>query len=161
MPHTSTSDATQDPQHRAAVPLAAKWLGATGALPFLALMILIVLGTPAWTGWATQALAFYGALILSFLGGVQWGLAIGAGKPVSDSVLARRLAISVLPSLIGWAALLMPLQLALLLMAASFALVLSFDLQASAKGDAPVWYPKLRVPLSVVVITTLLVGALA
>ena len=159
MAHTGTADGTGGPHHSPSVPLAARWLGGFGALPFVALLAVTVFGPAGWTGWAAQVLALYGAVILSFLGGIQWGLAI-ARASTSDARLGRRLATSVVPSLIGWAALLLPLQVGLYVLAAAFALVLYLDAQASIKGEAPIWYPKLRLPLTAVVMASLVVGAL-
>jgi len=150
----------RDPLEDTSVPHVAAWLGGTGALPFAALLMLTIFGPPDWTAWAGQALAFYGAVILSFLGGIQWGLAVSDGPQITESRLGRRLAISVVPSLIGWAALLMPMDIGLFVLAAAFALVLFLDVQASMKGEAPGWYPKLRLPLTGVVAVSLVIGAL-
>ncbi|MET1413304.1 DUF3429 domain-containing protein [Roseibium sp. HPY-6] len=140
------------------VPLSAKWLGGTGALPFIAAALLTVFGPQSWSAWAAYALAVYGAVILSFLGGIQWGLTMGRdGLP---NLSATRLCMSVVPSLIGWIALLMPVFPGLLVLAAAFALVLYLDLQASIRGEAPAWYPRLRIPLSIAVMGSLLVGSL-
>lgn len=99
----------------------------------------------------------YGASILSFLGGIQWGLAVarpdGAG-------LAMRLALSVVPSLAAWLALLLPVRPGLLVRAVSLAAVLAADLRAAQRGLAPPWYPKLRLPLSGGAMVALLAGAL-
>ena len=65
-------------------------LGYAGVLPVAGLLIL------AWsnTHWQSQALTFasvYGALILSFLGGIHWGFATTALPPqnTSSSVLSQ------------------------------------------------------------------------
>ncbi|WP_299476163.1 DUF3429 domain-containing protein [uncultured Roseibium sp.] len=143
---------------QAAVPLPAKWLGGTGALPFVAAALIAVFGPQVWSAWAAYALAVYGAVILSFLGGIQWGLTMGReGRP---NLSATRLGLSVVPSLIGWVALLMPVFPGLLVLSAAFALVLYLDLQASMRGEAPAWYPKLRIPLSIAVMGSLLLGSL-
>ncbi|ASP35715.1 DUF3429 domain-containing protein [Labrenzia sp. VG12] len=159
MAQTGIADGTGGPTEGSAVPIAARWLGGTGALPFVALLAVTVFGAPGWSEWAGQALALYGAVILSFLGGIQWGLAI-ASSSESEEKRGPRLAISVVPSLIGWAALLLPLEIGLYVLAAAFALVLFLDAQATMKGEAPAWYPKLRLPLTAVVMTSLVVGAL-
>lgn len=143
---------------QAAVPLPAKWLGGTGVLPFVAAALIAVFGPQAWSTWAAYALAVYGAVILSFLGGIQWGLTMG--REGSPNLSATRLGLSVVPSLIGWVALLMPVFPGLLVLAAAFALVLYLDLQASMRGEAPAWYPKLRIPLSIAVMGSLLLGSL-
>ncbi|WP_298985034.1 DUF3429 domain-containing protein [uncultured Roseibium sp.] len=147
-----------NPKDPANVPVAARWLGGTGAIPFAGLAFLCVFAPENWSNWAAQAMAFYGAVILSFLGGIQWGLAISDASSTDNQV--TRLSLSVVPSLIAWAGLLLPLSTGLLVMVAAFALVLYQDVSASRSGDAPSWYPKLRMPLSLVVMASLLVGLL-
>lgn len=161
MTHAQETAGPGNSRARSPVPRPAVLLGAGGAIPFAALAILAFLGPADWSDWAGRALAFYGAVILSFLGGIQWGLAIAADPALPENSLRRRLATSVVPSLIGWGALLLVNQIGLVVMAASFALVLVFDVQAAMKGEAPGWYPKLRIPLSAVVIVCLVTGALA
>ena len=143
-------------------PRAAQWLGGLGALPFIGLAI-----TGAWLDeplrqQALTALAVYGAIILSFLGGIHWGLAIAKfGTLASEQAAARRLLFSVLPALIGWSALLLPRPIEALVLAGTFALLGLFDARASQAGEAPTWYPKLRWPLTAVVVAALLIGAAA
>lgn len=146
----------------ARIPPAAKWLGALGALPFVFLAVPgIILDGPV-RGDASFALAVYGAVILSFLGGVHWGLTIaGFGLEKTVCRTSRRLTYSVIPSLVAWGALLLPQPIGLLVLAAAFVGAVLFDSRASRIGEAPAWYPKLRWPLSVVVVASLLVGALA
>jgi hypothetical protein len=143
------------------VPPAAKWLGALGALPFVVPALAGLFLDDPFRGNVSFALAVYGAVILSFLGGVHWGLTIaGFGPEGTVCRTSRRLAYSVIPSLIGWGALLLPRPVGLLVLAAAFAGVVLFDSRASRIGEAPAWYPMLRWPLSVVVVASLLLGAL-
>ena len=48
----------------------------------------------------------------------------------------------------------------LLVLALSFAAMLGVDLWATRVGQAPAWYPRLRIPLSCVVVAALLFGAI-
>ena len=147
---------------RSLVPPAAKWLGALGALPFVALAAAATIPDIPYREPAWFALAAYGAVILSFLGGVHWGLTIaGFGPQGTVCRTSRRLAYSVIPSLVGWGALLLPRPIGLLVLAAAFAAAVLFDSWASRIGEAPSWYPKLRWPLTAVVVASILVGALA
>jgi len=59
-------------------------------------------------GWMT-ALLSYGALVLALFGGVHWGFLLLGGEPRADDRL--RLALGVVPALVGWAALLVTLVL--------------------------------------------------
>jgi hypothetical protein len=143
-----------------AVPSSAAWLGGLGAIPFVTLAGAIPLlgGVPRL--FVVHALLAYGATILSFLGGVHWGLAIRGHSGPDTNKLWARLILSVIPSLAGWAALLVTGSAGLLILAIAIAGMLLVDLRATRLGDAPPWYAKLRVPLSVVVVAALLVGAL-
>jgi len=142
------------------VPLSATLLGGLGAAPFIGLSgtIPFLTGNPRML--VVHALVAYGATILSFLGGIHWGLAIGSQKSPDIVNLKARLTLSVIPSLAGWAALLVAETLALYILAIAIAAMLWFDIRATRIGYAPPWYPKLRIPLTCVVVATLLFGAI-
>jgi hypothetical protein len=144
------------------VPSAAKWLGALGAIPFVFFALAGLFVETSFLEPAHFSLATYGAIILSFLGGIHWGLAIAdADQNENNGATFARLAISVVPSLVGWGALLLSRPIGLAILAAAFLVMLLFDLHASRKKQTPAWYPKLRRPLTVVVVASLAVASLA
>ena len=108
-------------------------LGWSGVLPFAGALALAI-ARPPWRELAQTVFIAYGAVILSFLGGARWGVALAAdASPI-------RYGEAVLPSLIGFAALLLahqPLP-ALLLLAAGFLAWLLIDLRD------PLWFPAYR-----------------
>jgi Protein of unknown function (DUF3429) len=110
--------------------------------------------------WVAHALVAYGATILSFLGGIHWGVAMGLQKSGDSRGFLARLALSVLPSLVGWAALLVPEMIGLLITAAATAVMLWVDFLGTRTGYFPSWYPQLRIPLTCAVVTTLLFGGI-
>ena len=143
------------------IPLTPLILAVTGIIPFAA-----AAGVAAFSEdiiRAAQArlwLAVYAAVILSFLGGVRWGLAMRA-EGFSPLVLC----LSVLGSLAGWAFVLFgfsntfsPALFAAV--AALFALHWAWDVFA---GDhsAPTWYQGVRTIASLGAIVSLLVAAFA
>lgn len=138
------------------VPAPAKWLGGTGAIPFVSLAVAGPFLDETLRAQAAFGLAAYGAVILSFLGGVQWGLALG--QPNAED-LARRLTVSIMPSLVAWGALFLPREAGLLVLAAAFVMVLFVDLKAVGTGVGPKWYAKLRWPLTMTVAASLVIGA--
>ncbi len=142
----------------AGIPRAALWLGPLGLIPFVAGALAPWLLPLAWEPEASLALIGYGAVILSFLGGVHWGLAAPAGRPL-------QIGLSVVPSLVGWLALLVAnlhaTGPALWLLAAAFAILLAGDLVAAGRSLTPAWYPRLRLPLTLIVVACLIVGALS
>ena len=111
---------------------------------------------------ARFGLRAYGAVILSFLGGIQWGLAIrnSDGNARTRQGLTPILTVSIVPSLIGWAGLLVEEPLGFGLLIIGFALVLISDVRAVNKGIAPRWYLRLRYPLTAVVISCLTITAI-
>ena len=137
------------------VPHSVLLLGFSGALPFVLASLLAWAGPPS-SPLALRSLAIYGAVILSFMGGVHWGLAMAQGQ-----LSLRRLGVSVLPALVAWPAALAGGVAGLLVLAAAFAVLLAYDVTVVRKGLAPDWYPALRLPLTLVVIISLLMGALA
>ncbi len=147
---------------RGPVPSAAQWLGALGAVPFVALAVMALFVDGAPSTRVSVALSAYGAVILSFLGGIRWGLAVaGFGVEGGEGASFGRLGLSVLPSLVAWVALLIPAPGRLLLLAAAFAAMLWLDVRASRQGIAPVWYPRLRWPLTTTVVAALVLAAIA
>jgi hypothetical protein len=102
-------------EHAALAP-GVRGLGYGGVLPFVACVLGIALLEGSAREFAARALLAYGAVILSFLGAVHWGLVLRA--PGERAV--ARLVASVLPSLIAWAALLLPAGRGLTLLAVGF-----------------------------------------
>ena len=150
-----------DSQTPPGVPIAAAVLGAFGAVPFVFFALSGFLMQSHFQPTMILALVAYGAVILSFLGGIHWGLAVAEFGASLDAAPWRRLSLSVIPSLIGWAALMMPGVFGLLTLALAFIGMLWVDLTASKTGEAPSWYPRLRWPLTLVVVASLILGAAA
>ena len=141
-----------------AVPSVPLWLGLSGALPFLAGVIVFALGGVPYVdaAFAQRATVIYGAVILSFLGGVRWGLGLIRAR---DDLRDARLSLSVVPSLIGWAAALIPPFPGLVLLALSFAAQGAWDVGDAEDDGAPRWYPTLRTALTALVCSLLSVFA--
>jgi len=145
-----------------AVPTAAKQLGAAGLIPFVGLAIAGYFVDPYGKLDVTFALAAYSAVILSFLGGVQWGFASArVGTPDDMPVSVKRLALSVVPSLIGWGALFLDDPFRLMSLTIGFLVMIWIDMGAAARGETPAWYLKLRMPLSAIVILCLVIASYA
>lgn len=109
MTGTATPLSPPEARPRAADPSAlAQALGAGGLVPFVGLAIVLWLVPPEPGAWVALALVAYAALIVSFLGGIHWGVAMARGLAT-----AGHLAWGVAPSLLAWPALLMPAHAAL------------------------------------------------
>ncbi len=101
------------------------------------------------------ALLAYGAVILSFLGGVRWGAVLR-----DDRALATPgpLAWSVTPSIVGWLALLLGGLAGLILLIVGLAGQYLLDRVAAGNDALPRWYGRLRTVLSTGAITSLLIA---
>lgn len=122
-------------------PAASRWLGYAGLLPFVAG------AAAAWAGGEIGAagaasLAAYAAVIVSFLGGIHWGLGFVRDEPA-------RFAWGVVPSLVAWPALLLPSTAALALLAAMLVVCYAVDRRVYPRLGLQRWLP-LRLHLSVV-----------
>ncbi len=147
------------------IPALPLWLGVSGLVPFVVAAGLSFLRAPINPATAVYALIAYGAVILSFLGGVHWGVALTRGQTGgSSSGPSGQIVwymISVGPSLVAWLALLLAPVPGLLVLAISFLAMTMVDVHAARVEQVPTWYPRLRVRLSAVVILSLLVTAWA
>lgn len=136
-------------------------LGNFGLLPFAVLAAASWLPLdPAPARWVELALIAYAAVILSFLGAVHWGLALltpGLDKAGTWQALGW----GVLPSLLGWLALLLavagiPTWLVLLILIADLALCWLMDRALwPLYSQAPGWYLPLRGRLTAVAVLSL------
>ena len=141
------------------IPANAVWLGGLGVVPFAASSAVAMLASPKIAAHGEFALLAYSAVILSFLGGILWGRILAFGSIEDISKETRTLITSIVPSLIGWIAVLIGPGLGLPVLAMAFFLMMVTDL-IHAKGNLfPAWYPKLRIPLTLAVIPLLLVPA--
>jgi hypothetical protein len=122
-------------------------LGLAGLLPFAAASLAVHAAPEAWTGFARGTLIGYGAVILSFLGAVHWGFA-WRPAPGEEAAAAPRLMLGVVPSLIGWVALLLPEWPAVLLLAAGILGTAGVEQVAAGRGWVPAGYMALRWVLS-------------
>jgi hypothetical protein len=130
-------------------------LGVAGLLPFVAASVGLWVLSPEWAGLAALALLSYAAVIVSFLGGIHWGLAMPLAKTRRGLLIW-----GVLPSLLAWAALLLNSAWGLLLMAASLLLCYIVDCQIYRSLGLGGWL-RLRALLTLVAVVACLAGAAA
>lgn len=139
--------------------LTARILGYGGALPFLGGAIAASQQMVIWGLAPTYFLISYGAVILSFLGGLHWGRVITS--PFGDEHYASRrsdpvwLIWSVCPSLLGWVALLLPIKFAAVVLSLCFLAALQIDLKLLRKHTWPCWMQPLRLHLSLIAVASL------
>lgn len=151
-PGDPTSNAPVVPWQR--VPGGARWLGLAGLVPFLAGVVLTVNPPgPVPPGAIVQATLLYGAVILSFLGGIDWGAAMLRGERATAPYL-----VAVIPSLVAWVTLLFvyPTHQAFVL-ALAFALKWLVDRFHLQVGRYPQAFMRLRTLLTIGAVAALLV----
>lgn len=152
------SRAESRPDAPDSIPLPALALGLGGLLPFAAGAIGAWFPDTGLATFATRALGAYGAVILSFLGGVRWGNVL-----FERAALERYgpLGLSIVPSLVAWCALLAPVAAGLGLLAAGLLAQYALDRAATAEGVLPAWYGRLRIVLTAGATLATLVGLAA
>jgi hypothetical protein len=132
------------------VPVPALVLGLAGLLPPL-LAIFARLSTGGGVPLARFAMLLglgYVSLILSFLGGLWWGL---AASRLSAERIGPALALSVVPTLIAFALQILSgwyPHVAVVLLAVALLATLVVDRRLVIDGLAPRWWMRLRLPLS-------------
>lgn len=134
-------------------------LGIAGLLPSGAGLALTLLGVRATDdlGWILAVAGYclamgYGALILSFLGGIWWGYAMRR-----EERQGRLAVVAVLPSLIALATVAMgvadlpgpPPPLPAIVLGTAIVATLIVDRHLVRSGDAPANWLRLRAPLSI------------
>lgn len=133
-------------------------LGLAGLIPFLTGALGIWFTPVGWRPFVLDALLDYAAVILAFMGAIHWGLAMRAEE---DSLNAQmQLGLSVIPPLVGWAAVSfgLPVGVSIPLFILAFIGLYLADVRAVRLGLAPIWYKPLRKPLTMVVSLSLLVA---
>ena len=132
----------------------AGWLGLT---PFIVLSLWLYGIAPdhPWRSGTILLLLVYSAVVLSFLGGVRWGVQLtaeGVGKRPGELWLALP------PALVGWIAVVMPVPLSFAILAVAFAALGAWDALAAHRNKLPEWYGRLRIVLTVGAVAMLLLA---
>lgn len=131
----------------------ARALGHAGLVPFVAGAALVWLVQGEAHVYAAMALAAYAALIVSFLGGIHWGLAMRQAEPPPATLLW-----GVVPSLVAWPAVIMPAHAGLVLLGLMLVVCYLVDRRSYPPLGAAAWLT-LRFRLSAVAALACFVGA--
>ena len=131
-------------------------LGFSGAIPFISLAFVLVFGIPQSFDNAVLWLRSYGALILSFLGGVTWGQVMHHRTiEVNLEGLNKYFVISVCPALLGWLSILIEPVPGMAVLTISFILIFFTDIKFATDYFVPPWYIRLRKVLTCLVLISL------
>lgn len=123
----------------------AQGLGYGGLIPFVGLALAAWLLPATQQAWAASALLGYSASILSFLGAIHWGLTMRNATGQSTGMLLW----GVVPSLMAWLALQLPVAAGLLLAAAFLWACFAADRVVYRRMEMHAWLP-MRLLLTVV-----------
>jgi hypothetical protein len=122
-----------------------------GAVPFLVATATLFADQAHVRVPAIAALVTYSAVILSFLGGIEWGLAL-RDEVGTERTRAMALGLSAVPSLAAWAVLWLPSPTAQVGTAlAIFVFVWAADQWLCSRGLLPSWFVDLRTAITVLV----------
>lgn len=145
------------------LPPVVAWLGYAGALPFVGTALAAWVDTVHAPLWEFALLA-YGAVIVSFVGALHWGVAMTNSR-AGDGLAHRWSALyawSVVPSLLAWVALLTHAVLvpdrawAVALLVLAFVAHYVLDRRVARAMNLPAWYLPLRLQLTTVACLSLL-----
>jgi hypothetical protein len=136
-------------------PSALAWrLGHAGLLPFALGALLLWLVRPEAHPYVALALSAYAAVIVSFLGGIHWGLAMRSAQPANNALLVW----GVVPSLVAAVAVVMPASAGLVIHGAMLLVCYAVDRRTYPQAGAAPWLT-LRFRLSAVAAVSCFVGA--
>ncbi len=143
------------------MPPAVVLLGVAGLLPFAAGTALAWIGTGGAAGVGAYAVQTYGAVILSFLGGIVWGVAAAQSHRLDREHAAELFAFSVVPPLLGWSALFLQGTHGFTLLALAFLGQLLLDKRMGDLSLVPAWWIGLRLALTTGAVLCLALTAVA
>ena len=129
-------------------------LGYAGLMPFFLMTVGVWPAEATWIGDFVKGQLAYAMVILSFLGGVHWGVAL-LSNTLPEEISRRALVWGVTPSLIAWCATLFS-GFGFAVMMAGFIAALQVDKQLYAAYGMPGWLIPMRKRLTTVVVLLLL-----
>ena len=132
----------------------ARLLGYGGALPFIGFGALVATGSAIWEIEFDTILLCYGAVILSFLGGLHWGRLASGDRQITsgDNVF---LLWSITPPLVAWIAVLLPQAIGAIVMTGCFGLAYFIDVDLCRSGEWHSWMKSLRLHLTLIACVSL------
>jgi hypothetical protein len=137
------------------MPLLAILLSVLGLLPFIGCGLLALGPDPLMAARMMSALIAWGAVALAFAGGVHWGFELQRQQE-NVPMQRARLGLGVLPLLVGWIALLLPLVAAawmsLIVLIAAYLGTVAVEHRASAHAMVTARYLWLRWGFTVIAV---------
>ncbi|GGO92695.1 DUF3429 family protein [Stakelama pacifica] len=140
------------------IPIDSLIFGYGPMLPFIAAALACWAMPAPWPSIAVWLMTIWGAMILTFVGGVRRGFGFGYRGACTGVEIATMLVYFITAGL----ALLLPWPaLSVFLLAAGFALAAILDTRAALKGNAPAHFAALRIPQFGIATVSLLIAGLS
>jgi len=133
-----------------------RWLGYLGLLPFVVPTIFLFFDFHHL--YMCHFLIAYGAVILSFVGALQWAFAML--MELTAKMRRWTFVWSVMPALAAWVALSVLQWLAFIILPIGFGFALLMDQRLARFALVPSWYLSLRYQLTIVAMSCLIVAGL-
>jgi hypothetical protein len=133
----------------------ARTFGLVGLVPFAG-GALAVCFAPEIKAQAATALIAYGAVILSFLGGIRWGFAVLEGRRAGWTAYG----LSVIPALIAWVGAVSVGPEGLLILALALALWFFAERATAPALPIPAWHIRLHAALTAIASLSLFAAAI-
>ncbi|XP_039258424.2 transmembrane protein 69-like [Styela clava] len=133
--------------------------GIAGLVPFVAAPSYLYFIASSFHPFLISAQLAYGAIILSFIGGIRWGFVIPYRHGSTHMVTWRGISWSCVPALMAWGGILLPDLTGGLLMV-SVGLLVSLYNDLRLFGDYPKWMLGLRCLLTTVAVVTLIASVI-
>jgi hypothetical protein len=128
-------------------------LGFSGLIPFVLLSLACWIVHPDWLGYFIKGQLFYGIAILSFLGGLHWGVALMShNRPPGEIRMA--LIWGVIPSVFAWCSMI-HIGIGFLVQIVGFVVAYQVDKRLYLRYGLPAWFLVLRFRLTFVVVMAL------
>lgn len=128
------------------------------AVPFVALAVAVSVRVFDDNSLAIHALLTYSTVILSFLGGIHWGIAVSSyshDKRIANLLITE----SVIPSMLGWGVVLYAsLHIQLLVLTVLFVFIWAIDSMLMGRKIIPMWFFEIRCIITPIVVVSLYVA---
>jgi hypothetical protein len=128
-------------------------LGFYGLVPFVLLTLACWIVHPDWLGYFIKGQLSYGIAILSFLGGLHWGVALMSHDRPADEI-KQALIWGVIPTIIAWCSMI-NMGVGFLVQILGFVVAYQVDKHFYQRYALPGWFLVLRFRLTCLVVTAL------
>lgn len=134
-------------------------IGIAGIVPFALITFACWVVHPEWLGYLINAQLYYGIAILSFLGGLHWGVAL-LSDGADDALVRRALLWGVMPTLIAWFSM-VRMEIGFLVQIGGFIAAYRADKRLYQACGVPEWFLQLRLHMTRVVVGILIFTLIA